>query len=179
VPRREHDFPSPERTALGLRAAYVCSNPECRALTVAAGLGEDTVTCTGEAAHITAAESNGSRYEEHMSSTDRKSAAKNGIWLCAHCARLIDKNQGVDFSTEQLHDWKRQHEEWVRTNLNKNPVAIRETVGIRQSGGTADHQDARFSGLDVVIDHLGGHLRTRGLRAGGKNVSDDWSPAEE
>ena len=24
-------------------------------------------------------------------------AAKNGIWLCATCATLIDKNHGVDF----------------------------------------------------------------------------------
>jgi hypothetical protein len=33
---------------------------------------------------------------------------------------MIDKNNGVDFTTEVLRDWKLQHEAWVRSNLNKS-----------------------------------------------------------
>ena len=53
---------------------------------------------------------------------DQRKDISNGIFLCANCSILIDKNNGVDFSIDQLREWKRGHEKWVRENLNKRPT---------------------------------------------------------
>jgi hypothetical protein len=51
--------------------------------------------------------------------TSERASISNAIYLCADCADLIDKNGGADHSPELLHEWKLQHESWVRSNLNK------------------------------------------------------------
>jgi hypothetical protein len=35
------------------------------------------------------------------------------------------------------------------------------SVGYRQSGGTADHEDLQITGYPVGYDHQGGHVKTR------------------
>jgi len=41
---------------------------------------------------------------------------------------MIDKNNGIDFSVELLKEWKKDHEEWVRNNLNKSVHSIISVV---------------------------------------------------
>jgi hypothetical protein len=45
----------------------------------------------GVAAHITAASPDGPRYDQNLSSEQRKSP-DNGIWLCQNCAKLVDND---------------------------------------------------------------------------------------
>jgi hypothetical protein len=77
----------------------------------------------GKAAHITAAASGGPRYDESLTPQQR-GAIENAIFLCSSCADMIDKNNGADFSTEVLREWKLQHESWVRRNLNKSIFSL-------------------------------------------------------
>ena len=75
-----------------MRAALICSNPDCRKQTVAPSESdEDKFVCIGKAAHITAAARGGPRYAIDMSPAER-SAISNAIYLCSGCADLIDKN---------------------------------------------------------------------------------------
>ena len=127
--------------ALAKRAAYICSNPECRTHTIAPSPGEETkFIYIGKAAHICAASSGGPRFNSKMSSKERKSI-NNGIFLCSNCAEMIDKNEGIDFPVEILQQWKIQHEKWVGDNLNKQsleetePKQVFNVTSKNQQGG--------------------------------------------
>lgn len=118
------DFLKPVVTALRMRAGFICSNPACRANTVAAAESDEgSVVCLGKAAHIAAAAAGGPRFNPQMLASER-AGISNAIYLCAACADLIDKNGGADHSPELLHEWKTQHENWVRSNLNKRSQGI-------------------------------------------------------
>lgn len=113
------DFPKPIADVLAKRAAFICSNPECRALTVAPSEhDENRFLYIGKAAHICAAAEGGPRYDPKMTSEERKSTS-NGVFLCSNCADMIDKNDGAGFPVERLRHWKQEHEKWVAANLNK------------------------------------------------------------
>ncbi len=105
---------------LQMRAAFICSNPECRALTIAPlEKDENHYTYAGEAAHITAAAPDGPRYDATLTDEQRADIT-NGIFLCSVCADVVDKNDGLGYTVDQLKEWKQQHEKWIRENLNKN-----------------------------------------------------------
>jgi len=93
---------------LGKRVGFLCSNPRCRKHTVGPNELEDKVTIIGIAAHITAASPGGPRFDENLMEEQRRSVS-NGLWLCANCATLIDRNPDR-YSKEQLLDWKRSAE---------------------------------------------------------------------
>lgn len=117
--QRRDNFDKATIDALAKRAAYICSNPDCKALTIAPTSGdEEKFIYIGKAAHITAAAEGGPRYDPNLSQEARKSIS-NGIFLCSSCADMIDKNNGSDFSTELLRGWKLEHENWVSKNMNK------------------------------------------------------------
>lgn len=93
------------------RAGGLCSQPQCRIPTVGADNStEQGVTIIGVAAHIRAAAPGGPRHDPIQVPAERTSI-KNAIWLCASCATLIDKNQGRNFSVEQLIEWKQKAEQ--------------------------------------------------------------------
>jgi hypothetical protein len=108
--KRQDSFNLPTVQKLAERAAYICSNPSCNRITI----GPDQSTSglsvkTGRAAHICAASPSGPRYD--MSQTaGQRSGIENGIWLCATCADLIDKNGGPGYPVDHLRKWKRDHE---------------------------------------------------------------------
>ncbi len=141
MPKGRDDFDKPVVDALGKRAAFICSNPDCKTLTIAPS-EEDSLKFIyiGKAAHIKAASKGGSRFDPSMSSEERKSI-DNGIFLCSNCADMIDKNKGIDFSVELLHEWKSIHDDWVSNNLNKNiqkqvePAQVFNVTSNNQSGG--------------------------------------------
>jgi len=122
--KNRDNFPARIVDALAKRASYICSNPECKALTVCPS---DTISdksiYIGEAAHITAAASSGPRYDESLTVEERCSI-ENAIFLCSSCATMIDKNKGIDFTKEVLRTWKLEHEAWVRSNLNKSVYSL-------------------------------------------------------
>lgn len=139
--KERDDFVKPVVDALAKRAAYICSNPGCKTLTIAPS-SEDALKFIyiGKAAHIAAAAEGGPRFDPSMSSDDRKSI-DNGIFLCSNCADMIDKNKGMDFPVELLQEWKSTHDSWVGNNLNKKvhkqaqPAQVFNIISTNQSGG--------------------------------------------
>jgi len=120
---KRDEFPRTVVEALSKRAAFICSNPDCRALTIAPSEVDATKWIyIGKAAHICAAAERGPRYKGEMSPEERASAS-NGLFLCSSCADMIDKNNGLDFPESVIRRWKDEHEKWVTANLNKRQSA--------------------------------------------------------
>jgi hypothetical protein len=106
-----------------MQAAFICSRPECRRLTIAPSINDEmSIQYNGKVAHISAAAAAGPRYNEQMTSEQRKSIT-NAIFLCSSCADLIDKNNGLDYSVDILKSWKNMHLRWVLENLNQPQIA--------------------------------------------------------
>jgi hypothetical protein len=100
---------------LGKRVAFLCSNPHCRSLTIGANEHEEKATIIGIAAHITGASSGGPRYDSSITDDERKMIG-NGIWLCANCSILIDRDE-VKFTVAVLKQWKEDAENETRQRL--------------------------------------------------------------
>jgi len=121
------DFSKSVKTALAHRAAYICSNPDCRCLTLTL-VGDDAskVAYRGRAVAICGAEG-GPRHEPSLNGNQRK-AIDNAIFLCAKCAETTSRHKGAHYPATLLRDWKEQHKRWVRANLNlrqEEPVQLR------------------------------------------------------
>jgi len=126
--RRRDDFKSAVREQLARRAAYICSNPSCRRHTVLPTFTDTSSSnYVGVAAHITAAAPGGPRYDPSLTQAQRESI-ENAIHLCAYCATLIDKNNGIDYPKEQLFQWKSAHEDFIREQSVSLPISNQFTV---------------------------------------------------
>ena len=101
---RRDNFTSKTKEILAKRVGYLCSNPNCRKLTVGAHELEDKSTSIGIAAHITAASEGGPRYDATITK-EQRIHIDNGIWLCSNCATLIDKDP-ENYSIDLLKEWK-------------------------------------------------------------------------
>jgi len=110
------DFSKKTVDTLAKRAAFKCSNPDCRAATVGPNTDAQKATVIGEAAHIYGARSNASRYKADMTDTARADIT-NGIWLCRNCHKLIDTDE-AKYTPEILFRWREIHEEFVATELS-------------------------------------------------------------
>ena len=131
------DFSQPIKNTLKMRAAFICSNPNCKKMTIAPSPeNEEKVQYIGIAAHITAATEGGPRFDESLSKEKRKSI-NNAIFLCGNCSIMIDKNNGIDYKKEVLFEWKKSHDEWVLKQLNKtiNTNTNVRVESFKQSGG--------------------------------------------
>ena len=102
--KKRDDFTDKTKQILARRVNDFCSNPNCRQQTSGPHSDPGKSTIIGEAAHITAAEEGGPRYNPDLTAEKRKSP-ENGIWLCASCADLIDKDE-ERYTVELLKEWK-------------------------------------------------------------------------
>ena len=98
------------------RAGNRCSNPHCKRLTSGPVKCSGQAVNMGTASHICAAAKGGPRYNENMTSEERKSA-DNGIWLCNFCADLIDKDPNR-YTVFLLHQWKEEAEKNAEYQIN-------------------------------------------------------------
>lgn len=112
---KRDDFTKPTIDILAKRVGYLCSNPECRKHTVGPNDQEDKATLIGIAAHITGASPGGPRYDLSLTETERRNI-NNGIWLCANCATLIDKDEST-FPVELLIKWKEAAENEMKEKI--------------------------------------------------------------
>jgi len=119
------DFSPKIKETLAKRAGYLCSNPNCKQLTVGSNEDPGKSTSIGIAAHITAASEGGPRFDESLSPEQRVDIY-NGIWLCSNCATLIDKDVRK-YSIELIRQWKQLAEiESAARLLGKKLVNIRD-----------------------------------------------------
>ena len=113
--RTRDDFTANTIDVLTKRSGNCCSNPDCRRLIVGPSSNPEKAVIIGVAAHITAAAQGGPRYNDSLSSDERKHIA-NGIWLCATCSTLIDKDWQY-YPTSLLLEWKTASELSIRKTL--------------------------------------------------------------
>ena len=114
------DFSPRIKLALAKRVGFRCSR--CDAQTVGAKTGtDDEDFSVGKAAHIKAAAPGGPRYDPDQTPEERASI-KNGIWACATCADIIDRDAAA-YSVEQLLQMKANAEREARTRVGTVPVA--------------------------------------------------------
>ncbi len=107
---------------VAMRAAFKCSNPDCRVATVGANSDPQKSTLIGEAAHICGARQGAKRYDANM--TDRSRAEiTNAIWLCRNCHKLIDTDE-IKYSIRILFAWREQHEKYVQSELGSQADLI-------------------------------------------------------
>jgi hypothetical protein len=114
------DFTKSVKDTLSKRVALRCSNPNCRKLTAGPNSDEEKATNIGVAAHITAASQGGPRYNELLTTKQRKSI-DNAIWLCQSCAKLVD-NDEVKYPEGLLKRWKIDAEESTELELTENQI---------------------------------------------------------
>jgi len=112
------------------RVANRCSNPDCQATTSGPQTDPARATNIGVAAHITAAAGGGPRYDADLTS-DRRSSADNGIWLCQSCAALIDRDT-QRFTPGLLRGWKEVAEDRARNRIGKTFQPEHETEAQRK-----------------------------------------------
>ncbi|WP_322085942.1 hypothetical protein [Burkholderia sp. BCC1999] len=84
------DFSPKVKQALAERVNYHCSLCDAPTLGPKKGTADKRFSL-GKAAHIKAAARGGPRYDENQTPGER-SAIENGIWACATCADLIDRD---------------------------------------------------------------------------------------
>ena len=116
------DFIQKTIDTLAKRAAFKCSNPDCRAPTVGPNSDPQKSTVIGEAAHIFGARSGSKRFNPQMSDMARAEIT-NAIWLCRNCHKLIDTDE-ISYSSEILFAWREQHETHVLSELGSRADRI-------------------------------------------------------
>lgn len=127
---------------IAYRAAYICSNPECNTLTIGPSITDVQLkNKKGEAAHILGEKPGAARHNSN--SKIDVAGVENGLWLCANCHALIDKNNGVDYSEQQLFEWKKDHEETIsmllRTHKSPLPLISRQSTNRKIAQNVVDY----------------------------------------
>ena len=114
-----------KKTTLGVakRAAYKCSNPDCRVSTVGPNSDPEKSIVIGEAAHIFGARLGSKRYSSSMTDVARAEIT-NAIWLCRNCHKIIDSD-GESYSANVLFAWRESHERYVLSELGTAGDKIR------------------------------------------------------
>ncbi len=123
------DFGKTKSRIIAERAAYLCSNPECRMVTTGPHTNENKSLKNGVAAHICAASRGGPRYDPNQTSKERSSIS-NGIWLCHNHSDLVDKDEDK-YSKEVLLKWRKVHLDFVENEKKHNysTLSNRSTKG--------------------------------------------------
>lgn len=109
------DFNQKTIDTLAKRAAFICSNPDCRVSTVGPNSDPKKSTVIGEAAHIFGARPKSKRYRSKMTDVARAEIT-NAIWLCRNCHKLIDTDENK-YSNEILFSWREEHEKYTQCEL--------------------------------------------------------------
>ncbi|MBL7704608.1 MAG: hypothetical protein JNM21_03565 [Taibaiella sp.] len=122
------NFTKPTIKKLAERAHYICSNPECKKMTVGPHADPNKSTITGIAAHICGAKDGvkSPRYDKDQTSDERK-GINNGIWLCHDCSDMVDKDEKC-YPATLLRQWKKTHEEFIKTLQTKGFASTLELL---------------------------------------------------
>jgi hypothetical protein len=116
------DFNKTTIDTLAKRAAFKCSNPDCRVTTVGPNSEIKKSTIIGEAAHIFGARPDSKRYRPDMTDAARAEIT-NSIWLCRNCHKLIDSD-AQRFTSDLLFAWREEHEKYILSELGSTTDRI-------------------------------------------------------
>ncbi|NOQ36338.1 MAG: tetratricopeptide repeat protein [Methylococcaceae bacterium] len=150
------DFSTSVKDKLSKRVAFHCSNPTCDVPTISASdESSSSVNNVGIAAHICAAASGkGARRYKSTMTPEQRSSIENGIWLCATCATLIDRDE-ITYTEELLEKWKSQAIEKAKSRLGQKLYSkeeIDESVAVYAKQHDVDA--AQIKGLTVAVTAL-------------------------
>lgn len=172
------DFSQGTKDLLANRVGWKCSNPNCRKSTRGAGKEKTNIINIGVVSHITAASEKGPRYEENMTSKERK-YYDNGIWLCQSCSKLIDSDKDR-YTIEKLKKWKEISEQMAVLDLeegttkatNKDKEVIRFFIQCFDRAAFQDEicQEGRMEDFDKAIEDTIIALNTGILRTRDGNI---------
>jgi len=118
--------------SIAKRAAHICSNPECGAITSGPTEDPSGTLNVGEAAHIFGANVGSARFDPSMPPVDR-SDITNAIWLCRICHKLIDDDE-IRFPSGLLFEWRREHEARIGEQVGKPGGGARDRFLKRHLG---------------------------------------------
>lgn len=169
------DFPIDVKRTVANRVNWTCSNPECRAVTSGPQVDDSKAINIGVAAHIFAASPGGPRYDPGMSSEERRQA-KNAIWLCQNCAKLID-NDPTRYTPKLLLDWKTSAESSALLAIGKTVSLVDATSKdlsfeeIEILNSVAEHGEIQL----LEVDEMSPWIAVNGRRLG--DSTDPASPA--
>jgi hypothetical protein len=125
------DFSQKTKETLAKRVGYICSNPDCRKLTIGPNQKEDKSCNIGVAAHIFPASHSGPRASNQILDSEITNI-KNGVWLCSNCSYLIDRNE-EKYSVELLNSWKRIAESYAESLISTNKKQAAKSGSFRTS----------------------------------------------
>ena len=187
------DFRSKTIETLARRAAFLCSNPDCRVSTVGPNSDPEKSTTIGEAAHIFGARPGSKCFRGDLSESAR-AAITNGIWLCRNCHKQVDADESRHTS-DVLFAWREQHERFVLSELGSSTdrmLARQETTLLEEFASyppiirriVIDKPDGWEWRLTAeLLRHLNGPLLRRlsdlrkGLRAAPQeHISEEQAP---
>ena len=154
------------------RAANMCSNPDCKALTTGPAEQDDKSVTIGEAAHIFGANPGSARFDERMTSAER-SDSTNAIWLCRNCHKLIDADASR-FPVTLLFEWRRGHEREIVERLGKPGDQARQRVLARELEGFKGCSDLAQQIVIDKPDYWEYKLTVELLRSGLRAILPRW-----
>jgi len=102
----------------------------------------------GRAAHIHAASPGGARYDASLA-PEQIASVENGIWLCANCADVIDKNCGNYHPVDILRAWKTRRQQASALELGKPSVT--EVGGAFSASGVGEVTGLHITRKNVKI----------------------------
>lgn len=115
--------------ALAERVGYRCSKPDCDVATLGPSK-KGGASKIGTAAHITAAAKGGPRYDPTLTS-EQRSSADNGIWLCANHGREIDSDD-TRYTEAELKQWKLQAEKKALERIGRPQPQEEDSTNLLQ-----------------------------------------------
>jgi hypothetical protein len=103
-------------------AHAMCSHPRCRVWLIVPATDADPQAVIGKICHIVAHSNDGPRADPSFPE-DRREDPENLILLCGTHHDMVDV-QDNSHTIAELHQWKRDHEAWVRTTLSDAVLAL-------------------------------------------------------
>ena len=140
---RRDDFSAKVLMILYKRAGGKCCR--CGAPTFGPDTNPHKSVNIGQGAHIAAAAEGGPRYNAKMT-TEERTSATNGMWLCSNCHDIIDRDVR-EYPTAKLKRMKREAEERARREVG---VATRDPTAINGSGETDGTLTSGVSAATIV-----------------------------
>lgn len=140
-------FPASIVGVLAKRAANICSNPDCGALTSGPARDPTRSLNVGEAAHIHGAKPGSARFRSDMNPSERSNLT-NAIWLCRNCHKLVDGDT-VAFGAPLLFEWRREHERVIGDRVGKTSQAIRDRLNEQ---ALAPFRKSSYLAQQIVLD---------------------------